>query len=258
MVRDLVGRSAARDCRTTARCVAAIGVPGNRRRFAAAIPIVLLGLMFFGVLSLAVAGPIQDGRRGAGPSGHATASSEVVEGTPQGERGTGTVAGPTGEESPTESAYWSERLEGRVVWAAAALQRQFGISTVPEARERVLAIQTQEGELVPLVENLRGRAFRTDERLRHMDLVLNVRRYKKQPFAQILRIYQRIDGQLYEVDYWCDVCAIVMFESGPCSCCQDLNRLRRRWVDPQTGETTQREFDAASAGTADPSAPDGR
>ncbi|RMF44604.1 MAG: hypothetical protein D6753_02090 [Planctomycetota bacterium] len=148
--------------------------------------------------------------------------------------------------SPSTTTYHTERVEGRVVWAADALHEHFGISTVPEARERVLAIWTDDGDLIPLVENLRGRAFRSDERLRQMDLQLVIRRYEKHPFAQVLRLYQRVDGDLYEVDYWCDVCAIVMFESGPCACCQDPNRLRRRWVDPQTGTTTRRELPEAT------------
>ena len=43
---------------------------------------------------------------------------------------------------------------------------QFGITTVDEAANRVLAIATKDGQLIPIVEDLRGRAFRVDERAR--------------------------------------------------------------------------------------------
>ena len=48
---------------------------------------------------------------------------------------------------------------------------------------------------------------------------------------QILRVWQIEHGRRYEIDYWCDVCAIVMYETGPCACCQDTNRLRKRLVE---------------------------
>ena len=134
----------------------------------------------------------------------------------------------------TEPSYRNEVVQGQVVWLAQALEERFGISTVPETAEQSLAIVTTDGEILPLVENLRGRAFRKDERLRDMQIEVWVRRYDKQPFVQILRVFERKDGQRFEVDYWCDVCAIPMYETGPCACCQDHNRIRKRLVPPQT------------------------
>lgn len=122
-------------------------------------------------------------------------------------------------------------LRGRVVWLADGLKELFDVSTVPEARERTLALETEGGELYPIVENLRGRAFRKDERLRKMDLEVIVRQHRKQPFVQVLRMYEISEGKKFEVDYWCDVCAIPMYETGPCACCQDHNRLRHREVE---------------------------
>lgn len=130
----------------------------------------------------------------------------------------------------SKAAFGTELIQGKVVWLADALKREFEISTVPEVAENSLAILTSDGQLVPIVENLRGRAFRKDKRLREMEVEILARRYQRQPLIQILRVYQ-VDGQRrYEIDYWCDVCAIVMFETGPCSCCQDDNRLRKRLV----------------------------
>ena len=51
---------------------------------------------------------------------------------------------------------------------------------------------------------------------------------------QILGVFERVDGQTYEVDYWCDICSIQMFETGLCACCQQDNRLRKRKVEAST------------------------
>ena len=117
-------------------------------------------------------------------------------------------------------------VRGHVVWFADALE-QVGIGTVADARDRTLAIQTDDGRIIPMIETLRARAFRVDERLREMHVELIVRQYKRTPALSVLKILQIEDGKKYRIDYWCDVCAIVMYESGPCSCCQDDNRLRR-------------------------------
>lgn len=142
---------------------------------------------------------------------------------------------PTAVESETaaknsSAEYHNQRVRGRVLWLAEALEKQFGISSVPEVAENGFAIVTKDGSLLPIVENLRGRAFRKDERLRQMELEMLVRQSERQPFLQILRIFEVKGDARYEVDYWCDVCAIVMYEMGPCSCCQDDNRLRKRLV----------------------------
>jgi hypothetical protein len=120
-----------------------------------------------------------------------------------------------------------EKLRGRVVFQNAALTEEYGITTVPEAAERVLALQTPDRELLPIVEDVRGRAFRVDERLRKLDLELVVRRYQGLPGIQVLRVFEVAPEGLLELDYWCDVCSISMVEQKPCECCQAETVLRR-------------------------------
>lgn len=140
----------------------------------------------------------------------------------------GAGAGPeTAHRSPK---FRNDIVRGRVGWLAPLLKEHFDISSVPEVGKQSLAILTVDGEVVPLVENIRGRAFRSDERLRDMDLEIWIRRFDQQPVVQVLRVFQLRDGQRFELDYWCDVCAIPMYETGPCECCQDQNRLREREV----------------------------
>jgi len=122
-------------------------------------------------------------------------------------------------------------LRGRVVWLAEAMAQRHGVKTVPEAVTRVLALETAEGELYPLTEDIRGRGFRRDERLRKIDLELLVRRYYGVPVVQVIRAFELTSKAKLELDYWCDICAIAMFELKPCDCCQGEIELRRRVVD---------------------------
>ena len=124
-----------------------------------------------------------------------------------------------------------ETLRGRVVFLAEALEKRAGVASVPEAKDRVLALETKEGELIPLVEDVRGRAFRRDERLRKMEVELLVRRYKVSPAGQIIRVFEVSKDGLYEIDYWCEICAIAMYELKDCECCQGPIELRKRKSD---------------------------
>jgi hypothetical protein len=120
-----------------------------------------------------------------------------------------------------------ETLRGKVVFLAQAVQRRTGVASVSEADERTLAIETAAGDVIPLIEDVRARAFRSDERLRAMQVELLVRRYDATPARQIIRIFEVKDGGRYEIDYWCDICSIVMYELKECECCQGPIELRR-------------------------------
>jgi hypothetical protein len=127
-------------------------------------------------------------------------------------------------------AYKTETLRGRAVYLTEAFEKQTGIASVPEARERIIALQTADGTLVPLLEDARGRAFRNDDRLRQMDLELLVRRYSTSPAVQIIRVVEITKEGRFEIDYWCDICAIPLVENRECDCCQGPVELRRRKV----------------------------
>jgi len=149
------------------------------------------------------------------------------------------AGGVTGQSPPKEpnKKFDVLTLRGRVVWLAEAMARRYGVKTVPEAATRVLALETTDGDLFPLAEDIRGRGFRRDERLRKIDLELLVRRYRGAPVVQVIRAFELTKKVKFELDYWCDICAIVMFELKPCDCCQGDIELRRRIVD-KDGRTT--------------------
>ena len=124
---------------------------------------------------------------------------------------TESAATDTADRQSAPAEFEVTRVRGQVVWFAEALQAQLKIEAVPESTERVLALQTTDGQIFPLIEDLRGRAFRIDKRLREMQVELLVRKYQATPALQILRVYEiDKDGQKFQVDYWCDICSITM------------------------------------------------
>lgn len=124
----------------------------------------------------------------------------------------------------------TESLRGKVQWTADALQARFGIESDPDAAHNSVSLVTPKGEVYPIVKDVRGRGFFQDAQLRDREMELLVRRYKGSPFIQIIRIYTIKDGHKYALDYWCDICAIIMFELKECECCQGPIRLREQLV----------------------------
>jgi hypothetical protein len=139
----------------------------------------------------------------------------------------------TQSKPPVASAsarFVTETLHGRIVWMAEAFERRYNIESDPDAAQAVIAVETDDGRLVPLVKDFRSRGFWVDPRLRTMNVEVLARRYAKSPAVQAIRWYEIREGRRYEVDYWCDICAIPMYELKTCECCQGETRLRQRLV----------------------------
>jgi hypothetical protein len=129
-----------------------------------------------------------------------------------------------------EPKYDTLHITGRVVWLADALRALYGIETDPDVAHAQVALKTTDGRLYPIAKDARGRAFSLDERIRDIDVELIVRRYRDAPVVQMVKMYTLKDAGKYEFDYWCDICAIPMYELKPCECCQGDIRIRERRV----------------------------
>ncbi len=118
-----------------------------------------------------------------------------------------------------------ELFSGKVVIVQDALKRR-GVKAFDEFKSLV-ALETDDGELIPIVPDWRGRAFYQDERLRDRRVDLVGTRRKAAPYLQVLMIFVFDEmGARQYMDYWCDICSIPMYEIKPCDCCQAENRLR--------------------------------
>jgi hypothetical protein len=123
--------------------------------------------------------------------------------------------------SPPKKLY-----RGKVVPIVDAL-KQRDVKAYPEELKDQVALETPDGELLPILPDWRGRAFYQDERLRKRDVELIGFRRPGVPYLQVLTIYTFDEkGRRQYTDYWCDICAIPMYEIKPCDCCQQDIRLR--------------------------------
>ncbi len=126
-----------------------------------------------------------------------------------------------------------ELVSGKVVLLQDALKRR-GVKAFDEFKSQAV-LETDAGELLPIVPDWRGRAFFQDERLRDRQVDLVATRQKAAPYVQVLMVFLFDEkGTRHYMDYWCDVCSIPMYEIKPCDCCQAEIRLRLQRQDLPT------------------------
>jgi hypothetical protein len=123
----------------------------------------------------------------------------------------------------------SEKLEfyrGKVVPLAGLLEK-FGSRLDPEAAPHWLALVTDDGKTYPLVKDAGGQAFFKDPRLQDRLVRIGGRLLGDTRLLQVLSINTYVKGELREVYYWCETCAIRR-EALPkqCECCGSPMELR--------------------------------
>lgn len=129
------------------------------------------------------------------------------------------------EETPPKKLY-----AGKVVFLADALKRR-GVDTYDETGRHIV-LETESGELIPILADWRGRAFYQDEQLRDRRVELIGFHRPGLPYLNVIAVYTFDDqGERMYTDYWCDICSIPMYEIQPCECCQGDVRLRFQQQD---------------------------
>jgi hypothetical protein len=119
-----------------------------------------------------------------------------------------------------------ELFSGKVVFISDAL-KQRGITAYKQELDQQVALETADGELLPILPDWRGRAFYQDKRLRNRKVDLVGYRHQGVPYLQVSMVFTYNEaGERQYTDYWCDICAIPMYEIKPCDCCQGESRLR--------------------------------
>jgi hypothetical protein len=141
----------------------------------------------------------------------------------------GTESPPAADAKPA-SLPPPELFTGKVVYLKDALEER-KIETAEETAQHVV-LQTDTGELIPILADWRGRAFYQDERLRNRKVELIGFRHPGVPYLNVLSIYlfDEKDQRNY-MDYWCDVCGIAMYEIQDCKCCQGPIEFRLQRQD---------------------------
>jgi hypothetical protein len=143
-------------------------------------------------------------------------------------------------------------FRGTVVLAQTALKKR-GIQVADEMRDHAV-LETPDGKLIPIAADWRGRAFYQDKRLRNRKVELVGYQREGVPYLQILTVYMFDEkGQREEMDYWCDICSIPMYEIKDCECCQGPILLRYRPAKlPSFLKLNPKATTPSSVGTASP------
>jgi hypothetical protein len=76
-----------------------------------------------------------------------------------------------------------------------------------------------DGKVYPLIKDSGSRMFFSDPQLLNRPMRLTGRLVGATNFLQVLQVHSLLKGQLHDVYYWCDICAIKRFEKKLCDCC---------------------------------------
>ena len=137
------------------------------------------------------------------------------------------VKKPVAEKSSKKIELRKELFAGTVMLLQDALKKR-DIKVADEMKLQAV-LETKSGELIPIAADWRGRAFFQDKKLRDRPVEIVGYRRPGVPYLQALVVYFfNKKGEREEFDYWCDICAIPMYEIKECECCQGPSRHRYR------------------------------
>jgi hypothetical protein len=119
----------------------------------------------------------------------------------------------------------NEYFKGKVVPLASVLDKA-GLALDPDAAAVSMALVGDDGKVYPLVKDTSSRMFYLDKRLRNRPMRLTGRLVADGKLLQVVNVQSYKDGQLCDIYYWCDICAIRMSELKQCDCCGGPVELR--------------------------------
>jgi hypothetical protein len=119
----------------------------------------------------------------------------------------------------------TEYFKGKVV-PLAGLVEKFGSRLDPDAAPHWFALSTEDGKLYPLIKDEGSRMFFSDPRLLNRPMRLTARKLPGSQLLQVVEVHSYLKGELHEVYYWCDICAIKRLENKKCECCGGPMELR--------------------------------
>jgi len=119
----------------------------------------------------------------------------------------------------------NEHFKGKVVHLATLLDKA-GIKLDADAAAVSLALAGEDGKVYPLVKDAGSRMFYLDKSVRNRPMRLTGRLVADGKFLQVVNVHSYKNGQLCDIYYWCDICAIRSSELNNCDCCGGPVELR--------------------------------
>jgi hypothetical protein len=122
----------------------------------------------------------------------------------------------------------NEQYRGKVVPLANLLEKQ-GVKLDADAAPQWLALVADDGKTYPLIKDDGSRMFFKDERLLKRPMQLTGRVLDGN-LLQVVNVHSIVKGELNDVYYWCDICAIRRNEKKVCDCCGGPMELKEEPV----------------------------
>jgi|SRR5215510_15396366 len=117
-------------------------------------------------------------------------------------------------------------LRGRVVCLTEELEKRYQILPECQTRGHLYSLKTTDGKIYPFLPTDSAAAIWMDERFRTRELQVTARIFPETTFLEVIKLQSWRGGKLYDLYYYCDVCAISTHKPGPCECCQDPVQFR--------------------------------
>jgi hypothetical protein len=110
-------------------------------------------------------------------------------------------------------------LRGKVVCLPEEMHRVYQ-TDLPTNHEHIYGFKTTNGIYYTLLRTKLSEALFADQRLREKELLLTGNVLPKSQIFDVTKMKSIRNGVVYDLYYYCDICAIRTVAPGPCVCCQ--------------------------------------
>lgn len=131
----------------------------------------------------------------------------------------GMAAATSGVSADSSKQEGDVELRGRVVCIPEEMNRLYG-ADLPTGHAHLYGFKTAEGTVFTLLRTKNSEAFFADERVRAKELIVRGRLFPGTCILDATPLRTVREGKIYDLYYWCDICAIKTVVPGECMCCQ--------------------------------------
>ena len=99
---------------------------------------------------------------------------------------------------------------------------------VADGKKKRVELRTDDGKSYPILDNATSKILLVEMRLRNRPVQLTAILEPQTQGLRVVRVQTLKDGELYDVDYWCEICQISLDYPGLCVCCNEETVFRER------------------------------
>ena len=128
---------------------------------------------------------------------------------------------PSAGSTATDHRAGSQEMElrGKVVCLPEEMHRLYQ-TDLPTNHEHIYGFKTSNSVYYTLLRTKLSEALFADQRLREKELLLTGNVLPKSQILSVTNMKSVRNGVIYDLYYYCDICAVRTVAPGPCVCCQ--------------------------------------